>query len=289
MDILPTFRPRPGPFLRAALWGMAHTLLASLLLLASEKGALDGLQDAAIWATGSLAAPLRELGDWSSDVARGLLRRPQVIRENEALRQEVEQLRAQLAAQADASGRVRELESMLGLRPQRGQDELLAAHVIALHLDASTQAIAIDRGREDGLVEGMAVLSAQGSLVGTISRLLPHHAWVTLVTDPRMRVNVAVQTSPGEEIWGVWLGQVGRGPTVDMLPQGAPIKAGQLVVTSGLGGKLPPGILVGTIKAVDDNPQHIFVRATVEPAAHLDRLRMVAVLTSHIPAELGEP
>lgn len=289
MDILPTFRPRSGPFLRATLWGVAHIVLASLLLLASQKGALNGLQDAAIWAMGPLAAPLRDLGDWGSDVARGLFRRPQVIRENEALRQEVEQLRAQLAAQADAGGRVRELESMMGLRAQRGQDELLVAHVIALHLDASTQAIAIDRGQEDGLVKGMAVLSAQGSLVGTISHLLPHHAWVTLVTDPRMRVNVAVQTTPGEEVWGMWLGQVGGGPTVDMLPQGAPIKAGQLVVTSGLGGQLPPGILVGTIKSVDDNPQHIFVRAAVEPAARLDRLRTVAVLTSHRPAELGEP
>jgi len=288
MDIFPTFRPRPGLLSRAALWAAANVLVAALLLLASEKGALDGLRDLSLWAAGPLATPLRDLGDWGADVARALLRRPEVIRENKDLRQEVERLRAQLAAEADARQRLRELELILGLRSQ-GQESLLAAKVVAVHFGPLAQAIAIDRGAEDGLAEGMAVLSPQGSLVGTVSRLFPHHAWVTLVTDPRTAVNVAVQIPGGEEVRGVLLGRLGQSPVVDMLPQGASLAPGQLVVTSGLGGKFPPGILVGTVAEVDADPQHPSARAVLEPAADVEGLHAVAVLTSFRPMELGQP
>ncbi len=289
MDIFPTFRPRPGVLWRVALWAVANTALAALLMLASQKGALHAPRDAALWAASPLAIRLRQLGHWGADLFQGLLRRPEVVRENEALRQEVERLRAQLAAQTDARQRLQELERLLGLQAQQADRTLLAARVVAVRLEPTAQAIAIDRGREDGLREGMAVLSPQGSLVGTVSHLSPRHAWVSLITDPRMAINVAVQLSPQEETRGVLSGRLGREPIVDMLPQDAPLAPGQLVVTSGLGGKLPPGILVGTLKEVDSNPQHTTARAVLEPAADLERLRMVAVLTSFLPLELGRP
>ncbi len=288
MEGPPSFRPRTQLLSRILLWLWSQIALASILVLCAQKGLLDTPQDLALTALTPSINRLRELGDWAGDWARALWRRPSLVEENEALRREVERLKAQLAAQTDARERLQELELVLDLR-SRLENQIVAAKVIASHQTPHSKVISIDKGEEDGLREGMTVLTPQGSLLGRVKQVLPHHSWVLLITDPRSAVNVAVQTSPQDSTMGIVLGQAQGLPTIDMVPQDTPIERGQLVVTSGLGGRFPPGILVGTVKAVERRPQDVFAKAWLEPAAQMNNLHTVAVLVSFIPPDLSRP
>jgi rod shape-determining protein MreC len=284
----PSFQPQSGPVLRWALWLLAAMALAVATMLLSQAGALDPLRAFSLRAAAPAALALRGATLDASDLLTGLLRRDRLLQENEALRQQVERLQAELARRQDASQRLAELERLLQLKSSRPQEGLLGARVLALELGPLRQALAIDRGSDDGLQEGMVVLSEGGSLVGTVSRVYPDHAWVTLVTDPRSAVNVSVQGGQGDAR-GVVTGRGGLAPALELVPREAAVAEGNLVVTSGLGGRFPPGLLVGVARAVRVHPQDPFVEAQVEPSAPLPRLRAVLVLTTFLPTQLGSP
>lgn len=284
----PSFQPEPGPVFRWALWLLGALALAVLSMFLSEKGALDPLRALTLRASAPVSLALREASLDLGVLVDGFARRNELASENEALRQELERLRAELARREDASQRLAELERLLQLKSSRPQDGLVGARVLAAEMGPLRQAVAIDRGSDDGLREGMIVLSEGGSLVGTIARLYPDHAWVTLVTDPRSAVNVSVQTGQGDAR-GVVTGRVGLPPSLELVPREAGIEDGDLVVTSGLGGKYPPGLLVGVARSVRAHPQNPFVQAQVEPSAPLSRLRTVLVLTTFTPTDLGAP
>jgi rod shape-determining protein MreC len=88
---------------------------------------------------------------------------------------------------------------------------------------------------------------------------------------------------------GVAKGDLRNGIILDLLPPDEQIAAETLVLTSGLGGNFPPGILIGSVSEVEERPQSAFKRATLEPATQLDELETVLVLISFEPARLTPP
>jgi rod shape-determining protein MreC len=84
-------------------------------------------------------------------------------------------------------------------------------------------------------------------------------------------------------------GDLRNGVLLDLLPPEETIDAGTLVLTSGLGGNYPPGILIGTVDEVEQRPQSAFKRATLTPSAQLDELDTVLVLINFIPERLTAP
>ncbi|HZP26574.1 MAG TPA: rod shape-determining protein MreC, partial [Dehalococcoidia bacterium] len=85
---------------------------------------------------------------------------------------------------------------------------------------------------------------------------------------------------------GVIQGDLRHGLLLQMVPPEQPLTNGALVTTSGLGGNYPPGLLIGTVRSIDDRPQATSQQGVLEPAASLDRLRSVLVLVSFKPARL---
>jgi rod shape-determining protein MreC len=88
---------------------------------------------------------------------------------------------------------------------------------------------------------------------------------------------------------GVAEGHLRDGLVLNLLPAGAVIEEGDLVVTSGLGGNYPRSLLLGSVTAIDERPQAPFMTARVEPAADLSNLDTVLVLISFKPARLTGP
>jgi rod shape-determining protein MreC len=84
-------------------------------------------------------------------------------------------------------------------------------------------------------------------------------------------------------------GDLRRDIVLDLLPSDSEITEGTLVLTSGLGGNYPRGLLLGSVKALEQRPQSPFTRATVQPAAELSGLDTVLVLISFTPARLTAP
>jgi rod shape-determining protein MreC len=76
---------------------------------------------------------------------------------------------------------------------------------------------------------------------------------------------------------------------MEFVGQAAAVKQGDTVVTSGLGGAYPAGLVIGKVTGVSGNRQEIFQSVTVEPLASLSRLETVLVMTSFVPIQLAAP
>ncbi len=278
--------------MRLVWWTLAVVSVSLLSIVLSESRTLDPAQNVSLTISAPLENGLRDLAEPIVDFFEGLFNRGDLKRENELLRQELERLQGQVAAGEDAQRRAQELEEALAVKESRPDDEFVVADVIAQDPSGVKRALAISRGSKDGLDEGMVVLSRSGSLVGTVSRVYEDFAWLRLITDPNSAVNVSVLAEGGDdsgEARGVAGGDLGGRLSLEMIPAEAEISEGDLVATSGLGGNYPRALLLGSVGSVEDRPQALFKKATVEPAADLSALDTVMVITSFLPARLAGP
>src|SRR3989304_5081564 len=237
--------------MRTLWWTLAIAGMSLISIVLSENRAFDPLQSFSLTVAAPIESGIRGLAAPASDFFRGVLDRGDIVRENERRRRELERLPTGVAAGEGARRRVRELEEALGFKDSRPpEDQLLAADVIAQDPSGLKRALAINRGSNDGLDEGMVVLSRDGSLVGTVSLVYDNFAWLRLITDPNSAVNIAVLPQDGQSAAarGIAAGDLRSGVTLEMLPTQAEIKPGDLVTPSGPGGNYPRGLLLGTVK-----------------------------------------
>lgn len=307
--------------MRLLVWLGTVFAISLISIFLSHNHALDPVENLSLTITAPIEDNIRSVAspvnDFLSAIGDSDLRS-----ENERLRDENEALKAQLAEQQGIMQRLEELERALEVKQERPEDQLLAASVIAQDPGGLKRQIAINRGISDGLDEGMSVLSEEGWLIGTISRVYDDFAWVRLITDPdsvvNAQVNLANQPGEGEQpqvltpdtpatpspsvsqdptptpappepfVRGVAEGNLGNGVVLN-LPSDADVTEGDLVVTSGLGGNYPPDLLIGEIKTITVRPQSPFTSSTLQPASDLSVLDTVLVLISFKPARLQTP
>ena len=277
--------------MRLLWWTLAVVSVSLFSILLSENRTLDPLQNLSLTIAAPMENGLRDVADPISDFFRGIFNRGDLVRENERLREELERLQTETAATEDAQRRLQELEEALGVKENRPDDVFVVADVIAQDPSGFKRALAIDRGSKDGLDEGMVVLSKSGSLVGVVSLAYEEFAWLRLISDPNSAVNIDVLTegAEGSEARGVAVGDLRSSLSLEMLPTEAAIREGDLVITSGLGGNYPRTLLLGSVTSVEEKPQALAKRATMEPAADLSSLDTVLIITNFRPARLEGP
>ena len=277
--------------MRLLWWTLAVVSVSLFSILLSENRTLDPLQNLSLTIAAPMENGLRDVADPIPDFFRGIFNRGDLVRENERLREELERLQTETAATEDAQRRLQELEEALGVKESRPDDVFVVADVIAQDPSGFKRALAIDRGSKDGLDEGMVVLSKSGSLVGVVSLVYEEFAWLRLISDPNNAVNIAVLTGGEEssEARGVAVGNLRSRLSLEMLPTEAQLQEGDLVITSGLGGNYPRTLLLGSVTSVEEKPQALSKRATMEPAADLSSLDTVLIITNFRPARLESP
>ena len=202
--------------------------------------------------------------------------------ENARLRVENEGLRNKVTNLQQDAQQIEELKKALNIQQRAGSDTKLAASVVGRDASSFTDVVSIDRGSNSGVKVGMVVLSAQGSLLGTVTKTFADASFVRLITDTKSKVNAQVVESRSD---GIVRGSPGRGLTFDLSQ--AEIKVGDTVVTSGLGGNYPKDIPIGRVSDVSGTPQDIFRKVQVEPLVRFSTTNTVLVLTSFIPQRIG--
>jgi len=172
----------------------------------------------------------------------------------EALEAESQRLRALRANTADVTA------------------HFIIGNIMHLDLDAFRERVLIDKGARDGVFVGQAVLDA-GGVFGQVARVEQLTSEVILISDPAHEIPVQVNRN------GLRTIAVGTGDThllkLPYLPTSADVVAGDLLVTSGLGGGFPAGYPVGTVAEVKRDPAQSLADVDVRPAAALDRTREV--------------
>jgi len=164
----------------------------------------------------------------------------------------------------------------------RPENVYKAAAVIGRDPSPFLHYVIIDRGSDDGLRYGMPVVTAQG-LVGRIAAVTSSASRVQLITDPASIVNVRLKTGQSEvQLVGSITGDL----TLEMVPQDITLAAGDLVLTSGIGGTFPADILIGQVISTRKIETDIFQTASVQSAVDFTNLRAVLVITNFRPVEI---
>jgi len=149
-------------------------------------------------------------------------------------------------------------------------DRFLIGDVMNVDLDAFRERVLVDKGAGDGIYVGQAVLDS-GGVFGQVARVGQLTSEVILVSDAAHAIPVQINRN------GLRTVAVGTGDTTRLklpyLPTSADVVAGDLLVTSGLGGGFPAGYPVGTIAEVKRDPAQSLADIDVKPAAALDRSR----------------
>jgi rod shape-determining protein MreC len=227
--------------------------------LTEVKGPLDEM----------VTLPFRELRSlWENYVAlRG-------VREDlDAVQQESARLRQrniELEEAVVSSERYRRLKTF----QEKSESNLLPANVSAQDLSPWFSSITIDKGSADKVAPGMAVITDEG-VVGVISGVALSYAHVLLVVDPQSLVHSYAQRSRAR---GAVRGRSDGMATLEYVRRDADVQVGDPLLTSGLGGIYPRGLLVGAVSAVEREPYGMFQRVEVKPAVEFSSLEEVFVI-----------
>ncbi len=194
--------------------------------------------------------------------------------ENEYLQGENTRLLAENARALDTAKENEELRRELDLLP-RADFKLKATEVIGRDVTGLGNWIAVDGGAVDGITRGMPVIVEGGVLVGRVTEVFPKSARVMLLSNPESLISGVTLENNAQ---GIIKGEHGLGILFDMVLQDDVLKASDTVVTSGLGGELPKGLLVGTIQERRLSEDHLFQQASVVSPVDFYSLRYVFII-----------
>ena len=196
----------------------------------------------------------------------------------EQLTKEVDLLKSEQILDQDTVGQLSQLKNVLDLAG-RGGYKVVAARVINRGSSATfKQTITIDVGRNSGVENNMTVISDSG-LVGVVKSVTSNSAIVLLMSDPTFKIGVRIA---GTQSIGVVSGQGGSTYLLQLLDATGEIKKGDVLVARGSqdGKPFVPGVPVGTVTTVQSNASSITQNADVIGISNLERIGVVAVVTS---------
>ena len=203
------------------------------------------------------------------------------FKENKRLKEKVDSLAESQAELSVLREENVQLKSELDLQSSLTEYSTMTGTVISRNPDAWVDQVIVDRGSMDGLERGMSVMSKNG-LVGRISEVSPTSSKVTLLstTAPSSILTSTEIMQEEETIFGVLTGfDLERNELVmEQITSEAAIEIGNEVITSGLGGLVPRGLLVGTITEISLDSQGLGQRVYIEPATDFTDIQFVTII-----------
>jgi rod shape-determining protein MreC len=193
-------------------------------------------------------------------------------RENERLRDRIAVLESEMVRLAELEESNRRLVDLLAFR-NRLDGAVHAARVIGRDPLPWFRTLTIDRGERDGVRRGLAVISPHG-VIGQVADVSRTAARVLLLTDHNSGIDAIVQRSRAR---GIVQGAREQGCTMNYLKRDDDVRTGDRVVTSGLDGIFPKGILIGEVVEVAPKHRGLLQAAVIRPSAPLDRIEEVLI------------
>ena len=166
------------------------------------------------------------------------------------------------------------LRNLLNSPIERGE-RVLIANLLSVDLDPYRHEVVINRGSRKRVFRGQPVIDAHG-VVGQVIEVTPLTATVMLITDPAHALPVQVNRNGLRSI-ALGTGNMER-LSLPHIPKSADIRSGDLLVTSGLGGRFPRGYPVARVEEVVIDPGKAFAQVYARPLAELDRSREVLLI-----------
>lgn len=207
-------------------------------------------------------------------LTENLAGRGALLEENARLREKQLFLNAQLQKLTVLEAENRRLRSLLESAVNT-PEHVLIAEMLVVDFDLYRHRILLNRGRQHGVYVGEPVLDQYG-IVGQIVQADPFTSTAIFITDVNHALPIEIART------GVRTLALGTGDFQELklphIPNNGDVKVGDVLITSGLGGRFPHGYPVGTVTKVEFNPGSPFANITAKPFAQLDRIREVMLL-----------
>jgi rod shape-determining protein MreC len=264
---------------------IAYLTLAMIVMVIDHRG--NYLERLRVFSS-SVVEPIYRVAAFPSDVARAgrlaIATQDHLVEENRSLREALLLAQVRLNRMSALTAQNDRLKQLLDVRTDLGLGVQLA-RLVDIDLDPFRHRIVIDAGSSQSISVGQPVLDAQG-IMGQIVEVLPNTAVAMLVTDPTHAIPVMIKRT-GLRTIAYGTGSVDR-LRLPNIPISADVAVGDSLVTSGLGGRFPPGFPVGEILEISNDESGMFAAAVARPAAALDRSGEVLLLQD-LPQPMGPP
>ena len=235
--------------------------------LQTGRAVLDTLASPIFWVAN---LPSR-VSEWTGTHAQS---RAQLLESNDRLRRENLILQGRSQQMASLQGENVRLRKLLNSSALL-RDDVLVAELIGVSPDPERQQLVLDKGTDDGVFIGQPLIDADG-LMGQIVEVSNNVSRALLITDVTHSVPVQVNRN------GVRAIAEGSGELsaleIRHVSSNTDIQVGDLLVTSGLGGRFPEGYPVAVVTVVERDPGETFARVLAVPSAALDRTRHVLLV-----------
>ena len=265
---------RAGPSLRPGV-----VLLGALIVLGLVVRVIDApaKQPAADILLKTASAPFFAIRNWA-------LEQVALRRENARLRHLLAEATVQARWGQQAVREVQRLRVLLD-QPLEPEVQVHIAQIVGWDRSGGYNEVIIDRGASGGLSRYAPAITESG-VAGRVRVVLDRFARVQLLTDPASRVAVR-DTRSG--VLGVVRPRGRRDLIMDHVAIEADVLTGDTLVTAGVGGTYPAGLLVGTVRHAERISDSLLLKVRVQPAADLESLEYLFILESEAPLPPGAP
>lgn len=252
-------------------------LLSIYILIAAARGQLknEPLGALLMWILRPLQAVSQGAVNWIADFGENYDTLTGFRAENERLRRRIQNLEIERQKLLEAEATNRQLKQLLDFRSHLPAGAVTAS-IIANSAASWFQSCQIDKGSADGVRKGMAVVTPLG-VVGQVVAVTPRAAKVLLLTDPNSGIDVLVQRTRSR---GIVSGSLENGTVLKYMKRSEDVQEGDRLITSGMDGIFPKGLMVGTVIKVRKQHLGLFQFVEVLPAVQTARTENVLVVAA---------
>lgn len=263
-------------------------LLVVVGLILDEVGALGPLEGLFL----QLTTPVQRLLDRLTEGVLGANQSLRDVRDLQAKNSQLESLVDQLMIEnvrlKEVQAQNEDLRKKLDFAETHPQYTIKAAEVrgrvIGSEPSNFMSVLIIDVGKRHGIRKDMPVITERG-LVGRIHSVGTNWAKVLLIIDPSSSVAALVQSSRAP---GLVSGQLEGELVMDLIPPEESIAVGDVVLTSGMGGKYPKSLVIGQVTEAQQRDIDAFQHAVVRPSVDFENLETVMVITTFEPVDVED-
>jgi rod shape-determining protein MreC len=202
---------------------------------------------------------------------------------NAELEAEISRLQTQVIELQQQMNEAKVVYALLDFARSNPENQYIATSVIGRDPSPFLHYVIINHGSDFGIKHGMPVVTQNG-LVGTVDAVTAGASRVQLINDPASTINVRLERINAEATVS---GSVTGNITLSLLPQDVPLKTGDIILTSGLGGKYPANIVIGQVTGVLNQANDLFQEGSIQSSVDFNNLGVVLIITNFRPLDIN--
>lgn len=232
----------------------------------------------------AVGTPIRAVStaitNWTQDRYNRIFNYEQMAVENESLREQIAALEDAALRGEDALRELERLRDLLGLSNERPELAYLDAAVTQRSSTNWGSDMTLNKGTGDGVELHDCVIDQYGNVIGVVTEVGINWSLVTSILDPTSEIGVRIPRIDEDAILEGDFTLMQEGLlSMTFLPDNTRLISGDRVVTSGLGGRYPSGLMIGSVVSLHTAPDGISRYAVVTPNADINNVRYVYIIT----------